>query len=218
MHMNACTPLSAAVTPVVERQRFVAATGTTHGRHAAHSETVPELTMQKTSNAAKKPDGEQQSPRRSTLDRIDRQILERLQEDGRVSISQLAREVHLTVTPCFERVKRLEADGYISGYFAHLNPDRLGLGLLAYIAVTLHQGTPDIFERFMQSIREFEEVLECHMVAGGYDYLVKVRVKDMQAYRKFLGDRLGNLRGLSNTRTYFVMEEIKSSHCLAVQP
>jgi len=150
------------------------------------------------------------------LDRIDRQILKRLQQDGRMSVSQLAREVHLTVTPCFERVRRLEAAGFISGYFAQLNPERLGLGLLAYITINLDQTTPDVFGRFTEAVRGFDEVLECHMVGGGFDYLVKVRLKDMHAFRRFLGERLGSVPGVHQTHTYFVMEEVKSSHQLAV--
>jgi Lrp/AsnC family leucine-responsive transcriptional regulator len=150
------------------------------------------------------------------LDRIDRQILKRLQQDGRLTVSQLAREVHLTVTPCFERVKRLEASGYISGYFAQLNPQRLGLGLLAYIAINLDQSNPDVFQRFSDAIQAFEDVLECHMVGGDLDYLLKVRVKDMNAYRRFLGESLGSVRGVKTTHTYFVMEEVKTSHQLPV--
>jgi Lrp/AsnC family transcriptional regulator, leucine-responsive regulatory protein len=151
------------------------------------------------------------------LDRIDRQILRRLQQDGRLSVSQLAREVNLTVTPCFERVRRLESAGFISGYFARLDPERLGLGLLAYITINMEQTTPDAFERFREFMHGCDEVLECHMVGGGFDYLLKVRVKDMNAFRRFLGERLAAVHGVRQTHTYFVMEEVKSSHLVAVQ-
>ena len=150
------------------------------------------------------------------LDRIDRRLLVRLQEDGRTPVSQLAREVHLTVTPTLERVRRLESSGYIEGYFARLNPGRLGLGLLAYVEVSLDRTTPDAFERFKQVMLAHDEVMECHMVAGGFDYLLKVRVPDMESYRRFLGDRIASVRGVQQTHTYFVMEEVKSTHVIVV--
>jgi Lrp/AsnC family leucine-responsive transcriptional regulator len=155
-------------------------------------------------------------PAERGLDRIDRRLLVRLQQDGRTPVAQLAREVHLTVTPTLERVRRLEASGYIEGYFARLNPARLGLGLLAYVEVSLDRTTPDAFERFKQVMLAHDEVMECHMVAGGFDYLLKVRVTDMESYRRFLGDRIAAVRGVQQTHTYFVMEEVKSTHRLIV--
>jgi Lrp/AsnC family transcriptional regulator, leucine-responsive regulatory protein len=155
-------------------------------------------------------------PSDRNLDRIDRRLLARLQQDGRAAVSQLAREVHLTVTPTLERVRRLESSGYIEGYFARLNPRRLGLGLLAYVEVSLDRTTPDAFERFKQEMLAHDEVMECHMVAGGFDYLLKVRVTNMESYRRFLGDRIAALRGVQQTHTYFVMEEVKSTHRIIV--
>src|SRR5438477_8902806 len=153
---------------------------------------------------------------RRPLDRIDRSLLARLQQDGRMTVSQLAREVHLTVTPTLERVRRLEAAGYIEGYFARLSPRKLGLGLLAYVEVLLDRTTPDAFERFKAAMLSHDEVMECHMVAGGFDYLLKVRVRDMESYRRFLGDRIAAVRGVRSTHTYFVMEEVKSTHTIVV--
>jgi len=155
-------------------------------------------------------------PSTRNLDRIDRKLLIRLQQDGRTAISQLAREVNLTVTPTLERVRRLEASGYIEGYFARLNPGKLGLGLLAYVEVSLDRTTPDAFDRFKQVMLAHDEVMECHMVAGGFDYLLKVRVIDMESYRRFLGDRIASVRGVQTTHTYFVMEEVKSTHTIVV--
>lgn len=152
------------------------------------------------------PDAEQRE-----LDRIDWKLLARLQQDGRAPIAQLAREVNLTVTPTLERVRRLEAEGYIEGYAALLNATRLGLGLLAFVEVSLDRTTPDAFERFKRAMLAHDEVMECHMVAGGFDYLVKVRVKDMESYRRLLGDRIASLPGVQQTHTYFVMEEVKST-------
>ncbi len=150
------------------------------------------------------------------LDRIDRKLLARLQQDGRVTVSQLAREVNLTVTPTLERVRRLESTGHIEGYFARLSPSKLGLGLLAYVEVSLDRTTPDAFEHFKQVMLAHDEVMECHMVAGGFDYLLKVRVTDMESYRRFLGDRIASVRGVQQTHTYFVMEEVKSTHVIVV--
>ena len=150
------------------------------------------------------------------LDRIDRKLLARLQLDGRTPVSQLAREVNLTVTPTLERVRRLESGGYIEGSFARLNPGKLGLGLLAYVEVSLDRTTPDAFDRFKQVALAHDEVMECHMVAGGFDYLLKIRVTDMESYRRFLGDRLAAVRGVQQTHTYFVMEEVKSTQKIAV--
>jgi Lrp/AsnC family leucine-responsive transcriptional regulator len=150
------------------------------------------------------------------LDRIDRSLLAKLQQDGRTTVSQLAREVNLTITPTLERVRRLEASGHIEGYFARLNPGKLGLGLLAYVEVSLDRTTPDAFERFKQVMLAHDEVMECHMVAGGFDYLLKVRVTDMESYRRFLGDRIASVRGVQQTHTYFVMEEVKSTHRIVV--
>ena len=150
------------------------------------------------------------------LDRIDRQILRRLQAEGRLSISDLANEVHLSVSPCLARVRRLEDRGYITGYFARLDPSRLGLTLLVIVAVQMDRTTPDVFEQFGRSMNSFDEVLECHMVGGGFDYLVKVRVKDMSAFRRFLEDKMGSVPGVKQTHTYFVMEEVKATHRILV--
>ena len=145
------------------------------------------------------------------LDRIDRLILKGLQADGRKPISELAREVHLTTSPCLDRVHRLEAEGYIQGYTARLSPHHLGARLLAFVELQVERTTPEEFEKFRCAVAALEEVIECHMVAGGFDYLIKIRVPDMEAYRKFLGERLTTLPGISHTRTYLAMEEVKAT-------
>src|SRR5438046_4399348 len=136
------------------------------------------------------------------LDRIDRSLLARLQQDGRAAVSQLAREVHLTVTPTLERVRRLESAGYIEGYFARLNPGRLGLGLLAYVEVLLDRTTPDAFERFKQVMLAHDEEMECHMVAGGFDYLLKARAPDTERYRPLLAHRIAAATGRQHAPHY----------------
>lgn len=154
--------------------------------------------------------------RRPKLDAIDRKILETLQREGRISNVDLARQVNLSPTPCFERVRRLEAAGYIQRYVAHLSPRKLGIGLLAFVEVSLDKTNPAAFERFRDTVADMPEVQECHMVAGGFDYLLKVRVVDMTAYRRFLGDRISALPGVNRTHTYFVMEETKVTHEIPV--
>jgi Lrp/AsnC family transcriptional regulator, leucine-responsive regulatory protein len=151
------------------------------------------------------------------LDRKDRQILAILQHDGRRPVADIAREVNLTVTPCAERVRRLEQSGLIRRYVALLDPQRLGDTLVAYVEVVLDRTTPDVFERFKEAMLALEEVSECHMVAGGFDYLLKVRVRDMEEYRRVLGAQIAAVRGVQQTHTYFVMEEVKSTHALRVR-
>ncbi len=150
------------------------------------------------------------------LDRVDRQLLALLQSDGRLTVAELARTVNLTLTPCIERVRRLEREGFIEGYFARLSARRLGQHMLAFTEVTLDHTTPDVFERFKQAILPVDEIVECHMVAGGFDYLVKTRVRDLDEYRRVLGDKIVAVRGVRQTQTYFVMEEVKSTHALRI--
>jgi Lrp/AsnC family leucine-responsive transcriptional regulator len=149
------------------------------------------------------------------LDRIDRRLLALLQADGRLSVAELARQVHLSATPCLERVRRLERDGYIRGYAADLDPAKLGVSLIAFVEVQLDRTTPDVFNRFRDGVMGLEPVQECHMVAGGFDYLLKVRAADMTAYRRFLED-LAAITGVQQTHTYVVMEEVKSSRAIPV--
>lgn len=151
-----------------------------------------------------------------TLDRTDKRILRELQGNGRIANVELARRVNLSATPCLERVRRLERAGYIRNYVALLDPQRVDVGLLLYVEVTLDRTTPDVFERFKQAVVHRPEVQECHMVAGGFDYLVKVRVPDMQAYRVFLGEGLSAAPGVRETHTYVVMEEIKETTGVAI--
>jgi Lrp/AsnC family leucine-responsive transcriptional regulator len=143
------------------------------------------------------------------LDRTDRRILSVLQADGRISNLKLAEAVHLSPTAVLERVKRLHRDGYILSYEARLNPARLGAGLLVFIEVLLDRTTPDAMSQFKAAVQVRPEILECHLVAGGFDYLLKTRVASMAAYREFVGAVIWTLPGVRETRTYAVMEEVK---------
>ena len=148
------------------------------------------------------------------LDRIDLRILDALQRDGRLSNLKLAEHVALSPTAVLARVQRLTKAGYIEGYAAQLNPARLGRGLVVFVEVLLDRTTPNMFDAFKAAVQVHEDILECHMVAGGFDYLLKTRVADMAAYRAFAGQVLWQLPGVRETRTYAVMEEVKSTTAL----
>lgn len=145
------------------------------------------------------------------LDRIDRRILAILQSDGRIANLKLAESVALSPTAVLARVQRLTRDGYIVGYEARLNPLKLGAGMLVFVEVLLDRTTPNVFEQFNAAVQVRPEIMECHMVAGGFDYLLKTRTADMNAYREFAGAVLWQLPGVRETRTYAVMEEVKHS-------
>ncbi len=145
------------------------------------------------------------------LDRIDLRILSVLQADGRISNLKLAEAVALSPTAVLARTQRLQRDGYILGYEARLNPLKLGRGMLVFVEVLLDRTTPNVFNEFKAAVQVRDEILECHMVAGGFDYLIKTRMADMAAFRDFAGSVLWQLPGVRETRTYAVMEEVKNS-------
>ena len=131
------------------------------------------------------------------LDRIDMKILQQLQADGRISNLKLAESVALSPTAVLARVQRLTREGYILGYEARLNPHKLGRGMLVFVEVLLDRTTPNVFDAFKAAVQVRSEIMECHMVAGGFDYLLKTRMADMDAYRAFAGTVLWQLPGLS---------------------
>lgn len=145
----------------------------------------------------------------ASLDRIDLRILALLQADGRLSNLKLADAVSLSPTATLARVQRLTRDGFILGYEARLDPVRLGAGMLVFVEVLLDRTTPNVFDEFKAAVQVRPEIMECHMVAGGFDYLLKTRSADMNAYRVFAGNVLWQLPGVRETRTYAVMEEVK---------
>ena len=148
------------------------------------------------------------------LDQIDLDILAALQADGRITNVALARQVGLSATPCLERVKSLEAAGLITGYVARLSASALGLGLTVFVQIAIERTSQRVFEAFREAVQIIPEIEECHMVAGGFDYLLKVRVPDMAAYRNFLGAVLSGIPGIRETHSYPVMEEVKDSATL----
>ena len=143
-----------------------------------------------------------------SLDRIDMTILDALQKDGRISNVELAKKVSLSASPCLDRVKKLENEGYIKGYSAILSASKLKYGMSAFIQVTLDRTTGDVFNRFKNEVVKIKEVAECHMVAGGFDYLLKLRFENMEAYREVLGE-IVELPAVAQTHTYVVMEQVK---------
>ncbi len=145
------------------------------------------------------------------LDKIDRKILAILQQDGRISNADLAKRVNLSPTPTLERVKRLERDGFIERYAALLNPEKMQAAMTAFVEVALDRTTEDVLSRFATEVRKVPEIVECHMIAGGFDYLLKIRVEDLSGYRRFLGSELARLPGIRATHTYTVMEKVKEA-------
>ena len=136
------------------------------------------------------------------LDRIDRNILIELQNDGRISNVELSKRVGLSPTPCLERVKRLEKQGFISGYTALVNPHYVDASLLIFVEITLTRDTPEVFDKFNRAVQLLDDIQECHLVSGDFDYLLKTRVSDMSAYRKLLGETLLKLPSVSDTVSY----------------
>ncbi len=143
------------------------------------------------------------------LDRYDRQILDILSSDGRLPVTDLARRVGLSKTPCQTRLKRLQDEGYIQGFRAVLNPQKLGKEHVAFTEVTLSDTREAALKAFNAAVQKIPEIEQCHMIAGSFDYLLKVRTANMQSYRKILGETITALPHVSNTSTYVTMEAVK---------
>tara|TARA_R110001599_G_scaffold353790_1_gene597717 strand:+ start:1353 stop:1817 length:465 start_codon:yes stop_codon:yes gene_type:complete len=153
----------------------------------------------------------------NNLNRIDRNILRELQQDGRLSYAELARRVGLTTTPCTERVRRLERDGVITGFSALVNPGAVGAALLVFVQIRLSRTSQDNFAEFKAAASDLPEVQECYLVSGDFDYLIKARVADMAAYREFLGETLLGLPGVQASTSYMVMETVKETLCVPIR-
>jgi Lrp/AsnC family leucine-responsive transcriptional regulator len=152
------------------------------------------------------------------LDKIDRHILRLLQRDGRMAMKELSEQVGLSITPCIERVKRMERDGVITGYYARVSPAAVGVNLLVFVEITLNQKSAKAFEQFRHEVLRIPEVMECHLVSGDFDYLIKARIREMAEYRTLLGDMLLQLPGAAQSKSYVVMEEIKATLELPLAP
>ena len=150
----------------------------------------------------------------SDLDRTDRKILDVLQREGRISMTNLAQRIGLSTSPCAERVRRMERDGVITGYHARVSPRALGKTLLVFVEITLTSKSGDVFDRVRDELLHVPDVQECHLVSGGFDYLVKARLGGMDEYRRLLGDILQKLPVAAQSHSYVVMEELKESLAL----
>lgn len=150
----------------------------------------------------------------STLDQTDICILSKLQENSRLTVKELAAKVHLSPTPTFERVKRLEREGYISKYIAVLNAERINCGFVAFCYLKMKQHTHDNAVRIMEAVNEIPEIAECYNISGEYDFLLKIHTGDMKSYQKFLLRILGDLDCIGSLNSSFVLGEVKNTHRL----
>lgn len=142
-------------------------------------------------------------------DIFDIAILKEVQENAKITVKELSEKINLSPTPTFERLKKLEKDGFITGYHAHMDAKKMGFGLIVMCNVSLKNHQKDIIEKFQEEIIRFEEVQECYHIAGMYDYLLKVVVRDMDAYQHFVSKKLASLDNIGNVQSSFVMTELK---------
>lgn len=152
-----------------------------------------------------------------SLDNIDLKILHHVQRSGRIAVVDLAEAVNLSKTPCLQRLRRLERDGYILSYQARLDPKKIKQGHLFYVQVKLKDTTAQTLDDFNKAVQATPYILTCHMLSGGYDYLLKIRMADMAAFRDLLGDVIAALPGVLQTSTYPVMEEVKDTQLLVIE-
>jgi len=152
-----------------------------------------------------------------TLDRTDLKILYILQTDGRISNSKLAELVNLSPTAVMARVQKLTKDEFILGYEAKLNPNKLNASFLVFVEVLLDKTTPNVLEDFIDAVTQYPEIVECHMVSGGFDFLIKLRSAGMEEFRRIAGQILWQLPGVKETRSYPVMQVVKDSSKIKIK-
>lgn len=151
------------------------------------------------------------------LDKTDLAILDQLQKNGRLTNKELAAAVHLSPTPTFERVKRLEREGYIRNYVAVLDPDKLNCGFVAFCYLKMKQHSYENATRIMEAIREVPEIAECYNISGDYDFLLKIYSRDMKSYQQFLLRILGEIDCIGSLNSSFVLGEVKNEHLLPLK-
>jgi Lrp/AsnC family leucine-responsive transcriptional regulator len=150
------------------------------------------------------------------LDRLDLRILDELQREGRLTMTELGERIGLSTSPVAERVKRLERQGVIMGYHARVDPSAIGRSLLVFVEITLSAKSPEVFEKVKREIQHMPQVLECHLVSGTFDYLVKARLGEMTQYRELLGAILKRIPVPSTSNSYVVMEEVKETTVMSL--
>ena len=148
------------------------------------------------------------------LDATDVQILKHLQEDAHINIKDLAGKLFLTATPVYERIKRLEKEGYIMKYVALLDKQKMNLGMIVFCNVRLKEHARNVGSNFVKDIVALPEIIESYNIAGDYDFMLKILVKDMASYQDFVMNKLSTIENIGNTQTIFVMGEIKHSTAL----
>lgn len=151
------------------------------------------------------------------IDQFDRKICGALQANARITLTELAEQIGLSKTPTQQRMKRLEREGYIHGYHARLDPERFDATHIAFVEVKLNTTTTVALQDFNQAVKAVAQIEQCHMIAGGFDYLLKVRTRDTAAYRRMLGDTLAKLPHIAQTSTYIALEAVKDGPLAALR-
>ncbi len=151
------------------------------------------------------------------LDTTDLNILRNLQENSRLTTKELAALVHLSTTPTFERVKRLEREGYIKKYMAVLDAEKLGCGFVAFCYIKMKQHSYENGMRIMDAVQGINEIAECYNISGDYDFLLKIHVKDMKSYQNFILRILGDLDCIGSLSSSFVLGEVKNTHNIPIE-
>ena len=151
------------------------------------------------------------------LDNIDITILRTLQKNSRLTTKELAAKIHLSTSPAFERQKRLEREGYIKGYMAVINAEKVGNGILVLCNIRLKQHTEDLIQQFMDAVKNIDEITECFNTSGDYDFLIKVYAKDMKDYQQFMQHTLGRIECVGSLHSVFVIDETKNTHGVTIR-
>ncbi|MFN3852268.1 MAG: Lrp/AsnC family transcriptional regulator [Spirosomataceae bacterium] len=150
------------------------------------------------------------------LDKIDLKLLKLLQEDAQITSKELSTHLNLSQTPIYERIKRLERDGYIKQYVAILDKEKMGKPMVAFCNVSLKEHAKVLLDKFQEEIMAMDEVMECYHIAGTYDYILKVVVGDIKSYQDFIVNKLATLANVSNAHSSFVLTEIKHTTSLPI--
>ena len=151
------------------------------------------------------------------LDNIDITILRALQKNSRLTTKELAAKIHLSTSPTFERPKRLEREGYIKGYMAVVDAEKVGNGILVLCNIRLKQHTEDLIQQFMDAVKNIDEITECFNTSGDYDFLIKVYAKDMKDYQQFMQHTLGRIECVGSLHSVFVIDETKNTHGVTIR-
>ena len=151
------------------------------------------------------------------LDNIDITILRALQKNSRLTTKELAAKIHLSTSPAFERQKRLEREGYIKGYMAVVDAEKVGNGILVLCNIRLKQHTENLIQQFMDAVKNIDEITECFNTSGDYDFLIKVYAKDMKDYQQFMQHTLGRIECVGSLHSVFVIDETKNTHGVTIR-